>query len=126
MWTATRQDLAAHAPTHFHLTIGAHRLTQWLTKTLNAWRTAMLGFRYWFRHSVARLIRHEEQIAHPLSRLHSYAHSCLPMLSLHGQLYEVYTPGTLELSAGHPASYGDGPPKIPKLGSYRDALHART
>ena len=32
-----------------------------------------------------------EQLAHTLLQLHSYAHSYLPTLSLHGQLYEVYT-----------------------------------
>ena len=92
MWTATRQDLAGHTRTHFHLTMGAHRLNQWLTKMLNAWRIAMLGFQFWFRHSVARTsFARREQLAHPLLQLHSYAHSYLPTLSLHGQLYEVYT-----------------------------------
>ena len=31
------------------------------------------------------------QLARPLLQLHSYAHSYLPTLSLHGQLFEVYT-----------------------------------
>ena len=65
MWTATRGVLAAHTRTHFHLTMGAHRLTQSLTKTLNAWHTTMLGFRFWFRHSVAHTsLAMREQLAH--------------------------------------------------------------
>ena len=85
MWTATRQDLAADTRAHLQFTMRARRLTQWLTKTLQAWHTTMLGLRFWFRHSVAM----KEQLAHPLLQLHSYAHSYLPTLSLHGQLYEV-------------------------------------
>ena len=78
MWTATRQDLAAHARTHFYPTMGAHRLTRWLTTTLNAWAITMFGFRFWFRHSVAHTsFAMREQLAHPLLQLHSYAHSYL-------------------------------------------------
>ena len=88
---ATRQDLAAHARAHFHLTVGAHLLTQWLTKTVHAWHTTMLGLRFSFRHSVAHgSLAMKEQLAHTLLQLHSYAHSYFPVLSLHGQLYEVY------------------------------------
>ena len=52
----------------------------------------MLGLRFWCRHSVARAsMALREQLACPLLQLHSYAHSYLPILSLHGQSYEVYT-----------------------------------
>ena len=48
-----------------------------------------------------------EQLAHPLLQLHSYAHSYLPTLSLHGQLYEVYTWQFRTIGL---APYGNGPP----------------
>ena len=38
---------------------------------------------------IPRPVAVKEQLAHPLLHLHSYAHSYLPTLSLHGQLYEV-------------------------------------
>ena len=86
MWTTARPVLATHTRAHFHLTMRACRLTQWLMKTLHAWRTTMLGLHFWFRHSLAR----KAQLARPLLQLHSYAHSYLPTLSLHGQLLEAY------------------------------------
>ena len=50
-----------------------------------------LAFRFWFQHSVARgCVALKTELAHPLLQLHSYAHSYLPVLSLHGQLFEVY------------------------------------
>ena len=51
----------------------------------------MLALRFWFRHSVAwASVALKTQLAHPLLQLHSYAHSYLPVLFLHGQLFEVY------------------------------------
>ena len=91
LWTAAGQDLATHARAHFHLTTRAIRLTHWLKKTLQAWHTTMLALRLWFRYSLAQAsVARKVQLAHPLLQLHSYAHSYLPMLSLHGQLFEVY------------------------------------
>ena len=87
-WTAVRQDLATHTRAHFHFTTRASRLTQWLKKTLH---TTMLALRFWFRHSVAQAsVALKTQLAHPLLQLHSYAHLYLPVLFLHGQLFEVY------------------------------------
>ena len=91
LWTAVRQALATHARAHAHLTTWANRLTRWLKKTLQAWHTTMLAPRFWFRHSVAgTFVALKTQLAHPLLTLHSYAHSYLPVLLLHGQLFEIY------------------------------------
>ena len=91
-WTPTKRDLAAHARTHFHGTMGAHWLTQLLTKTLHTWLTATLDFHFWFRHSMGcSSLAMREQLAHTPLRHHSCVHSYLPTLSPHGQLYKVYT-----------------------------------
>ena len=91
LWTAVRQALATQARSHAHLKTWANRLTHWLKKTLQAWHTTMLALRFWFRHSVARAsVALKTQLAYPLLTLHPCAHSYLPGLLLHGQLFEIY------------------------------------
>ena len=88
----TREELGAHTRAYLHFMMRAHWLTQWLTKALQAWHTTMRGLRFRLKHSVARAsVALKEQLARLLLQLHSYAHSYLPILSLHGQLYAVYT-----------------------------------
>ena len=51
----------------------------------------MLALCFWFRHSVARAsVALKTQLARPLLKLRSYAHSYLPVLLLHGQPFEIY------------------------------------
>ena len=83
---------AADVRGHCHLNLGACCLTQWLHKVLAVWCTTMPGMCFWFRHSVARVsLVMRELIATSMLRLHSYAHSHLPTLSLHVQLCAFYT-----------------------------------
>ena len=90
LW-AVRQDLATHGRAQSHITTWANRLTHWLRKTLQAWHTTVLALCFWFRHSVARAsVALKTQLAHPLLKLHSYAHSYLSVLLLHGQQFEIY------------------------------------
>ena len=51
----------------------------------------MLALHVSFWHSVARAsVALKTKLAHPLLQLHSYAHSYLPVLLLHGKPFEVH------------------------------------
>ena len=88
-------------------------------------RTTMLGMNFCFWHSVARAsLLMDEQVATSLLRLHSYAHSYLPTLSLHAQLCAIYTRQVQTIWRGHPPPSGDGPSAVHQLGDHGDVLYA--